>query len=133
MATYATVGDYEAYDPAWVTTNPDDLDAIIAQAERDIDSLFGGWTVESNGLKFGDPSGANPKNLTAGQRVALANAVCAQTQYRILMGPEFFVTPEYESVSGPHFSVTGSRPKIGPQVWRELRGVNLFLRPLMVI
>lgn len=130
---YADAADFEAYVPGWTTNVQVDLEAILEQAERDIDSIIPGYIPQANGLKFGDPHGANELALRSYQVDALTRAVCAQAEYRIAMGPDFFVMPQYDSVTGPDFATVGRAPMIAPKVWRELRGFGLVLHPLMVI
>ena len=54
------------------------------------------------------------------QVLALANATCAQVEYRNAMGENFFNRPQYDSVRGPDFTTTGRLPMIAPKVKREL-------------
>lgn len=126
MATYATQAELEAYADI-VFDVPADAEAVLERAERDVDAIVGPWLVESNGLKFGAPAAANEKGLEAWQVAALSRATCAQAQYRLAKGEPFFVEGQYESVRGPDFSVTGKLPYIGPKVWRELAGSQLFI------
>lgn len=66
-------------------------------------------------------------DLNANQAIALANAVCAQVEYRIRMGPAFFVRPQYKNVKGPDFATSGKLPRIAPKARQELSGTGLIL------
>lgn len=93
-------------------------------------------TVASNGLTGGsspapectvicpgdyDGHRLNPSELlNRGQLQRVKNAVCAQAEYMIQMGTNFFVEAEYSSVKGPDFWTTGTRPKVSPKARREL-------------
>jgi hypothetical protein len=70
----------------------------------------------------------DPNQLAPSDQMALNRAVCAQAEYRDLMGPEFFVAPQFKMVSGPEFNVTGRRPRIGPRVFDELASTDLVQR-----
>lgn len=124
--TYAEVTDYKDWDPTFVVVNVIDLEAILVQAERDIDMIFVEYPMQSNGLKFGDPHGANETGLSSDDIQRLTRATCAQAAYRMEMGPEFFVLPQYESVQGPDFSTKGFAPYIAPAVARELSGSTVL-------
>jgi hypothetical protein len=125
MADYASQADFEGYVLGWVTDDPAALERILQNAERDVDTVFGPMELADNGLKYGHPHDANEKGLTPGQVVALTNATCAQAEYRIQMGEDFFVQDQYETVSGPNFSRTGRLARIGPKTMAELQAADL--------
>lgn len=119
MADYATVAQLRAYADL-VGGDDADLEKVLERAEKQIDALLGPWVAQANGLKLGDPAAGNPLDLTPDEIAALADAVCAQAEYRVAMGEPFFVQAQLESVSGPDFSTRGKRPYIGPKVRAEL-------------
>jgi hypothetical protein len=114
--TYATQADFEAYAIGWTTTDAVELNKILMAAERDVDRVLGYQAParEATGLRL------DPTDLSTGWATALKRAVCAQAEYRIEKGPEFFRSAQYASVGGPKFSTTGVLPDIGPNVYREL-------------
>jgi hypothetical protein len=120
MPTYATVADFEAYSEGWVTTDVAALTRAIERAERDVDRLLG-----YRGHRVTATVKLDPATLTAFDRDALKRATCAQTEYRIEMGPRFFRQAQHRSVSGPKFSTEGQLPRIGPKVMEELAGTSL--------
>lgn len=70
----------------------------------------------------------DPNQLDGSDAMALKRATCAQAEYRDQMGSAFFVTPQYKTVSGPEFNVTGRRPRVGPRVMDELADTDLIQR-----
>jgi hypothetical protein len=124
MPTYATsaeLTDYVADTPA-AASLPTDLDALLGRAERDVDSILitpvpGGR--ETTGLRV------DPASLPDWQAQALSRATCAQAEYRVTMGEEFFVRAQHDRVYGPDFRTDGQLPHIGPKVERELAGTGL--------
>jgi hypothetical protein len=125
MPIYAQRADVEDFIDGWVTDDPSALDALIERAERDVDTYCGPWSVEANGLKFGDPATGNEKGLTDGQVLALTRATCAQVEYRFVQGEEFMARAQYTQVKGPDFETHGQLPYIGPKVRRELDDAGL--------
>jgi hypothetical protein len=118
---YATVEDFEGYVEGWETTDKAALERALHRASRDVDLYVGfSYSIESNGLRFGDLE-ENPKGLDAGDLQALRNATCAQAEYRIEKGEEWFVHDQHESVSGPDFSTKGKLSRYGPKMREELR------------
>lgn len=116
--TYATVADFEAYVEGWVTDNAAALERVLLRAERDVDLILGAWDRDPlTGLKWSPAT-----ELTAVEAAALRDATCAQAEYRIEQGENFFVRSRPETVSGPDFTikVPGGEPYIGPKVWVEL-------------
>jgi hypothetical protein len=70
----------------------------------------------------------DPNQLSGSDAMALKRATCAQAEYRDQMGAAFFTTPQYKTVSGPEFNVSGRRPRIGPRVMDELADTDLIQR-----
>jgi hypothetical protein len=70
----------------------------------------------------------DPYQLAVSDRMALRRATCAQAEYRDQMGAAFFTMPQYKTVSGPEFNVSGRRPRIGPRVMDELASTDLIQR-----
>lgn len=124
---YATVEDVRAYT-ALAAQVPDDADLqfILDRAERDVDSELVEpvpWGRQASGLKY-DPTG-----LETWRAVALNRATCAQTEYRLAMGEDYFIRAQHTSERGPDFAVDGKLPYIGPTVYRELSGAALVATP----
>lgn len=117
---YATPAQLRTYTGLDSTALPDaDASALIASAERDLDSVAVTRRQEDDGHRFvvGD--------LNTREAAVLANAACAQAEYRREMGNAFFVRAQFETSKGPDFESTGTLPYIGPKVWRELAGSGL--------
>lgn len=135
MATYATQEEFEAYVEGWTTTDAPALERLLVRAERDIDAILGDpASVQANGLKFGDPKGANELALTTHQVAQLSRATCAQGYYRFLKESEdFFFEGQLDFVSGPDFSTRGTLPRISPQTLVELRLGGLLAYDALVI
>lgn len=116
MSTYATVDDFTLYT-ALAVGDHEDLQATLDVAERDVDSILiplAAGARQSNGLKL------DPEALLDWQQAALRRATCAQGEYRLAMGADFFIRAQHTTVRGPDFSTSGQLPYIGPKVYREL-------------
>lgn len=103
----------------WVGKGSSSVDFQVPLISVNAGSLVPGnlpiQVVEVMGRKI------NPlTDIDRNQQIALSNACCAQAEYRNAMGPRFFVRPQYRSVKGPDFQVTGKRPWISPKARREL-------------
>ena len=115
MPVYALGADFPSYVEGWTTTDAVALDRLLERAERDVDGLLGDYARQpATGLKL------DPAALTTHQASALRRATCAQAEYRIEMGEEFFVQAQYTYVAGPDFQRRGELPRIGPKVLPEL-------------
>jgi len=125
MPSYANQADFEAFVEGWTTTDVAALDRLLARAERDVDSAVGIWPAEANGLKFGAPKTTNQKALSAYQVNQLSRAVCAQAEYRVHMGEDFFVEHQVPT-QGPDYSTTRALSYIGPKVMPELEATGLI-------
>lgn len=134
MATYATQADLEAYIDGLDVSDPAGLEKIIQRAERDIDDLFGPYTpLPATGLKL------DPSLLEQWERDALADAVAAQAEHRIILGEAAIAAAPgrgVTSVRGPDFARTygkgGGAPKrYGPKVASEMSRLR-HLRPMGV-
>lgn len=122
MATYATTDDFADYSDLTVVDTAA-LELQLERAERDIDRIIGYQGVRPAGqtLKL------VPADLSADDRTKLKWATCAQAEYRETMGAKFFRTAQYQQVTGPRFSTSGTLPRIGPKVREELDGAT-FVR-----
>lgn len=122
MATYATVADFEAYVVGWVTDDPVALEKYLVLAEREVDMALGNYSRVDldTGLKI------NPATLEVWRRQALANAVCAQAEYRLIKGNAFFTEEVPLDPSGPDGSQKGREPVLAPKARRELSYGHLF-------
>lgn len=125
MPTYATAADVRSYTEVAALDALDDaaINRLIEKAEGDIDIAVGAVPKNADtGLKF------DPTTLASGDATSLRLAACAQVEYRHVMGAEFFIRAQHESVNGPEFATNGKLPYIGPEVWKELeRGGILHL------
>lgn len=133
-ATYATKAELQAYIEGITLPATDPLiQALLQRAERDIDLAVGALVYEANGLKYGSPKTANEKHLLPEQVRALSNATCAQAEYRLSLGPDFFRKPRNKREKGPDFEVeiggdVGAPPRLAPKARAELiDGGLLFL------
>lgn len=120
---YATISELRAYTGQDSTALPDaTATRAIEQAELDLDGLavIGHPVNTTTGRRF------DPTALSADRALALNRATCAQAQYRLAMGEEFFIMGQYAQVDGPDFTTRGTLPKVGPMVRRELAGSGLF-------
>lgn len=116
-AVYATIADFEGYVEGWVTDNPAALQRTLDRAERDVNSYLK-WT------RF--PYTAPQFVLLAAEyQAGLRNAVCAQAEYRLLMGEEFFVETS-TPVSGPDYSSTRAPARFGPKARQELLDAEII-------
>lgn len=120
--TYATASEVDDYlfeaqiNPPEQGPTPE----LIERAERDVDRVIGGPLPEGAALRL------DPALLTDSQRTALARAVGAQVEYRLLSGETSFA--ESEDVSGPDLTVISRWTRIGPKVAEELAGHGLIRR-----
>lgn len=118
---YATADEFAEYVEGWETDDEEALLRALNRASLDVDRFVGfAWSVQSNGLRFGDLED-NPQDLDEGELAALKRATCAQAEYRIEKGEEFFVHDQYESVGGPDFGTKGKLSRFGPKAREELR------------
>ena len=121
MPTYATRADCTTYIEGLTINDATAFDRLIERAERDVDSAVGAYPLdETTGMKF------TPGTMTARDKSDLRDAVCAQVEYRLEMGEEFFIRHQYKNVKGPEFETEGQLPKIGPKTWMELTSSNLL-------
>lgn len=120
MATYTTAEALASYAGSAIEGDSDDVERLLKQAERDIDSLWGQAPALTNGLKW------DPTKLDDHQRLVLSNAACAQALYRQEMGPLWWIRPQLDSTSGPEGSQTGRLSRISPQTLDELIGGGLM-------
>lgn len=112
---YATVADLTAYSLADLPDGVPYLEKILAIAERDVDRAAGYWGVsEGTGLKF------DPILMDASKKGALMRATCAQAEYRLQMGEEFFIEAQPVSTSGDDTNFGGRLPRFGPKAYEEL-------------
>lgn len=118
---YVTPEEFAEYVEGWETDDEAALQRTLNRASYDVDRFVGfAWTVQANGFRFGDLT-ENPQGLDVGELTALRRATCAQAEYRIEKGEEFFVHDQHESTSGPDFSTKGKLTRFGPKAREELR------------
>lgn len=120
LPTFADRDDFEDYVEGWSTTDPDGLDRLLYRAQMDVNRLLVGPADAVTGLRV------NVARLTVHQANELANAVCAQAEYRNAMGEEFFRRNEPMQISGPDFSRQGRSGYFGDKVRGHLRQAGLL-------
>lgn len=145
-APTATNEDLEAYMRGLVVDDPVAMNQLIVQCEYEIDAILGLWIRNpATGRKInvsnvipvapispfpGELFAPFQRGVTVYQRSALRRAVCAQVEYHLKMGEDFFIKPRYQSVSGPQFSYTrgaGETPDlISPKARQHLDGTGLI-------
>lgn len=126
MPTYATRSDFEAYVEGWVTDDPAALDRLLERAERDIDGILATRGDRTAGLKIDAAAELAAGSLEEWQTDALSRATCAQAEYRLAMGEEFFTQAQHSRVRGPDFTTEGRLPTIAPKALRELADTGLL-------
>lgn len=118
---YADATYFEAYAPNFNVTNPTALEDVLVKASRDVEYAVGRYgRDETTSQKF------DPTVMTAWQLTCLKNAVCAQAEYRMMKGEEFFVNFRPQSTSGPDGRVEGKEPYLAPRASLELTQGRLF-------
>ena len=90
---------------------PDDLadaacDSLIARAERQVDGWLGPWPVQADGPSAGRK--IVQADVDADQWTAITEAA-RRLAARLFVNPDVLSAPEWDSVSGPHFSTSGHR------------------------
>jgi len=107
MATYASFVDWQAFDPASTSVEAD-VEPFLIKAERDIDSAIGkrGSYITERRI--------DPTLFTPWRRDMLAMACCAQAQYRMFKGEEFFASVRPMRQSSREGAMEGQEPYIGP-------------------
>lgn len=121
MPTYATRADCLAFIEGLTINDDAAFDRLIERAERNIDHALNTVPViETTGLKF------DPATMLAVDKNKLRDATCAQVSYRLTMGEEFFVRPQYQNVKGPEFETEGQLPLVGPEAWDILTSSRLL-------
>lgn len=126
MGIYADLTDLSAYIVGLVIDDPAGLENTIADAERDLDRRV----FVTKAYEVDDPATRkwDPATLTAIEADELKRATCAQVEYRLEQGPEFFVRAQRDRTSRRNVTLEGKLPLIGPKVWTELAGSDL-VRP----
>lgn len=125
MSTYATIDAFRAYSPA-APTSDEEAQRVLDQAERDLDvELFAPVDAlrQATGLKY-DPAALEPAWIEG----AIERATCAQAEYRLAMGDDFFIRAQHDQVRGPDFTTSGRIPYLAPKAERELSGTGLLDR-----
>lgn len=111
MSIYATQADFEAYVDGWVTDNPTLLQRELDRAESDVN-----WFLKWRRDPYTAPAFVL---LPEDYRIGLRDAVCAQTEYRLTMGPEFWVE-QPTPVAGPDYTTQKAPPTFGPKAREAL-------------
>jgi hypothetical protein len=129
MPAYADQADFEAYVEGAVVTDPAALARLLERASRDVDSVMGPRPALGSGTYAGFKF--DPDALSEQDRAALADATCAQAEYRDAVGEQQFAAYGVGGrISGPDFSYdapssgAGGTPRIGPKVAQEVMRIN---------
>lgn len=143
VQAYATRTDLAAYvldEGVTLPATTVEQDRLLERASLDVDKLAGQWSLEPNGLKFGEVFTTNEKGLSVGQRAALARATCAQAVAILRRRAATSAggaanDPSVRSISGPDFDITysdgGARgatidePAYSSVAYAELAGAGL--------
>jgi len=112
VATYATIDNLR--EASRLVTGYDDasLEAELTSAELDIDNYVPPASLLANGLKM------DPTQLPADRLLKLQLATCFQAEYRLHMGPTFFIEGS-TTIKGSDHEESGA-PKIAPKAKQEL-------------
>lgn len=123
---YTTPDKVEDYIEGGTGLDAAAIERYIARAEPYVDIACGPSVVWDSGRRF------NPALMPEPYLSGLDRATCAQVEYMLLQGDEFFVQNQYASVSSPDESTTGRISYIGPKVRVELGLVGLINRTARV-
>jgi hypothetical protein len=127
MPTYTTPDDVNLYIEGGTGLDEASLNRYIDRAERDVDGVLVQFAqLPTAALKLSDPAVLDGGNADGPRAAALGRAVCAQVEYRLHLGEEFFIEHQYESTSSPDYSTQGRVPRVGPKVFEELRSGQLL-------
>jgi hypothetical protein len=111
--TYATMVDLRNYSPLTEGYTDGQLDQILRDAERWIDSYLLPMHVNADtGLKY------YPPTMVTEDAVQLNHATCAQAEYMLHMGPGFFISGSTNIVGGDYNE--NRAPKIAPKAKQHL-------------
>lgn len=113
---YATPDDMPLFDPTFVV--PDDtteLEGLLEVASRDIELAIGLYGRDAT---TGDK--LNVANLVEWRQKSIARACCAQAQYHMFKGEEFFASVRPMEQGTREGSMKGQEPFIGPKCSSEL-------------
>lgn len=118
MATYALIEDFRDYSSEYADRPDAEIEQALLEAELDVDSYAGFYALGDNGLAF------IPVDLGTLAQGALARATCAQAEYRLYMGPVFFIEQQqYKEVSGDVTTTSASR--YGPKMKQEFQASGI--------
>lgn len=129
MGAYATKDDLDAYLEDGIPEGYDDayIERVLELASDDIDRYATGFVrIGVNERKFyvTDAPRVWAEGLDAWQQAVLTEATCAQAEYRLAKGDQFFVEAQ---VGGTRRSAEGlrinveSEPRLGPKVVEVFR------------
>lgn len=135
MASYASQADFEGYVEGWVTDNAGALARLLERATRDVDNVLGPIAPLTSGTYAGLK--LDPTTLQAWEAKALADATCAQAEWRWRRGDEeLAVGRALKRVKGPDFEeefaetggTVGGTGRYSPQVRLELERIRHLRR-----
>lgn len=122
MSTYATVADFKAWSVMDPMPADADIQKALDRAEIDVDSYLPGPIIEDTGLHV------DPATLLTWQVQRLRDATCAQAEYRLELGEEFFQqSSNDEVIQGPDFTISGRRSRFSPVAAQLLRTASLLV------
>lgn len=139
--------DLEAFVQGLVVDDATAMNNLIVKCEWEIDAILGarirnpatGRKIDVSKVVPVAPISPFPGELFAPfqrginvyQRSALRRAVCAQVEYHLKMGEDFFTRQPYKKVSGPQFSYEREEgegvKRISPVARQHLDGTGLIL------
>lgn len=118
---YATADQVRGFAPQMTADISDeDLVAEITQAESDIDAYLPETTAYTDAGRKVDVTALDTNELRS-----LGRAVAAQTEYRLHMGPAFFIEGPL-AMSGGDITTSKPPPMIAPKAARELQALGLM-------
>lgn len=121
MSTYATIEDFKAFTEMDPLPSDQLIQRALDRAEFDVDAYLPGPPLDT-GLRV------VPTDLLDWQADRLNKAVCAQAEYRLEMGDEFFQhAVNDEVIQGPDFTISGRRSRFSPVAAQWLRGASLLV------
>jgi hypothetical protein len=131
VISYATRTELGAYleDGLPAGFSDDYLDRVLELASRDVDEYAGGFPYLGGPLKFitdADPLTWNTSLLDLHTNAIVA-ATCAQAEYRLAKGDQFFVEAQLPTTD----FTTGQQmiePRFGPKAREELRRAGIQFR-----
>lgn len=128
--SYASRSDLNAYLEDGLPEGYDDdyLDKVLGLASEDIDRYCNAITYRpGSNLKFAVTSDPFEwDEIHTGARAAIVEATCAQAEYRLAKGDQFFV--EVQRAEGEFANTQVTQPRVGPKAVEALSKAGIRLR-----